>query len=126
MILLFQIPGERTQLCCPKDAIDPPLENAPNIPDQNECTNVLSGGESSCELYNKCSPFLQLISNLKRPFPKSLPTLMRSSFMCGFDKIGGFSVPKICCPQDALITTTSTTTSTTTTTTTTSTPSKDK
>ena len=70
-------------------------------------------------LYNKCTPFLQLLLNLKRPIPPTLPNLMQGSWLCGLENVAGFNLPKICCPNDAIVVepTPSTTTTTTTTTT---------
>ena len=70
-------------------------------------------------LNNKCTPFLQLLLNLKRPIPPTLPNLMQGSWLCGLENVAGFNLPKICCPNDAIVVepTPSTTTTTTTTTT---------
>ncbi len=112
------------EICCPLEGIEPAPEDSPILPDKDECITQ-TGAEATCAIYNSCSPFLQLLLNLKRPIQPSLPALMRGSWLCGFENQGGFNFPKICCPKDAIIdktrinTTPSTTTSTTTTTTTT-------
>ena len=38
-----------------------------------------------------------MISNLSRPFPGELPSLMKESLMCGRENVGGFHLPKVCC-----------------------------
>merc|ERR1719411_882928 len=91
------------EICCPSEGIDPSIENLPVIPDRNECAFSLSNQEASCELYSRCSPFLQLLSNLRRPIPKTLPKLMISSFVCGLENVGGFRLPKLCCAKEALL-----------------------
>lgn len=94
-----------TEICCPFESIDsPPIPELakPAIPDKGEC--VLQSGEpSSCAAYNLCSPFLQLLSNLRRPVPSTLPKLMRSSWLCGVEQVSGLTVPKVCCPTAAVI-----------------------
>jgi len=110
-------------ICCPLDGIEPAVEEKPSLPDRNECLTQ-SGVPASCTLYNKCTPFLQLLLNLKRPIPPTLPKLMQGSWLCGLENVAGFNLPKICCPNAAIMKdpTPSTTTETTTTTTTTTTP----
>jgi len=106
------------QLCCPLEGIQPQIEDKPTLPDKNEC-GTQTGAPASCTLYNKCTPFLQLLLNLKRPIPPTLPNLMQGSWLCGLENVAGFNLPKICCPNDAIVVepTPSTTTTTTTTTT---------
>ena len=114
------------EICCPFEGIDPPLELKPaNLPDKNACLTQ-TGVPASCALYSNCSPFLELLLNLQKPIPSTLPRLMVGSWLCGRQNIGGFNLPKICCPDQAIVkpttTTTTTTTTSTTTTTTTTTP----
>lgn len=112
------------EICCPFDGIEPPLDEKPGFPDKNECLTQ-TGKQASCALYNDCSPFLQLLLGLQKPIPPTLPKLMRGSWLCGFENVAGFNLPKICCPDEAIIkrdNNPSTTTSTTTTTTTTVSP----
>ncbi len=59
---------------------------------------------ATCTAYSNCSPFLQLVANVRRPIPPELPRLMRSGWMCGLEASGsGVRLPKICCPTAALI-----------------------
>lgn len=115
----FFCPGTNSPIlvCCPLDGIKPAVEEKPSLPDKNECLTQ-SGAPASCTLYNKCTPFLQLLLNLKRPVPPTLPKLMQGSWLCGLENVAGFNLPKICCPDAAIMrdTTPSTTTTTTTTT----------
>ena len=60
------------------------------------------GGAAECVLYSACSPFVQLLVNLQRPFPPEVPDLMRSGWLCGLENSGGILLPKICCPKAAL------------------------
>lgn len=72
-----------------------------NLVGQQRNSCELQGGlASECTPYDKCSPFIQLMANLRKPLPRSTPTLIRSSFLCGQDSER--QVPKICCPAAAL------------------------
>merc|ERR1712008_519061 len=90
------------QICCPLEGIEPQIEEKPSLPDKEEC-GTQNGAPASCTLYNKCSPFLQLLLNLKRPIPPTLPNLMQGSWLCGLENVAGFNLPKICCPNDAIV-----------------------
>jgi hypothetical protein len=62
-----------------------------------------SGEESSCVLYDQCSPFLQMLTNMKQPFPPEIPELMRDSWLCNVRNVGGISLPEICCPKQGVV-----------------------
>ena len=66
-----------------------------------ECT-AQGGEEGSCTVYFQCPPLLQLLSNLRRPFPAELPRFMQSSILCGRENVGGLNLPKVCCPKEAV------------------------
>ena len=89
------------QICCPFDGIEPAPDRKPVIPDKDEC-GTQTGQPATCTVYNKCNPFLELLINLKKPIPPSLPKLMQGSWLCGFENVGGFNLPQICCPNDAI------------------------
>ena len=93
--------GEPITICCPFEGIDPEPENPPPIPDRSGCSTQ-TGAEASCAVYSECAPFIQLIVNLKRPVPRTLPKLMQGSWLCGTENRGGFLLPKICCPNEAI------------------------
>jgi len=63
--------GIAQELCCPVAGIDPPVEDSKALPEKNECEFQI-GEKASCEFYNLCSPFLQLLSNLRKPVPKNV------------------------------------------------------
>merc|ERR1711890_195375 len=61
-------------------------------------------GPAECVLYNQCSPFTQLLTNLQRPLPPAVPKIIRSSYHCGLEseETTGNRLPRICCPSAAL------------------------
>ncbi len=96
-------PSDDLEICCPLEAIDPPEEDKPPLPDRRGSCLTQTGTAASCAAYNRCSPFLQLLSNLRRPVPRTLPKLMQKTWVCGSENTGGFRIPKICCPNDAIL-----------------------
>ena len=69
----------------------------------DEACSVQDGSKTgTCTLYFKCNPLLQLLSNLQQPFPKEVPKLMQNSILCGREDVGGFNLPKVCCPSEAV------------------------
>merc|ERR1712241_937112 len=93
--------GDPILICCPLNGIEPAVEEKPTLPDKNACLTQ-SGAPGSCTLYDKCAPFLQLLLNLKKHIPPTLPLLMQGSWLCGVENVGGFNLPQICCPNDAI------------------------
>ena len=61
------------------------------------------GRPGSCILFFHCKPFVHLISNLTRPFPSDFSSLVKHSLLCGEKHVGGFNLPKVCCPPVDLI-----------------------
>jgi len=109
--------GGEVQVCCPLQGIQNPTPTRkPTIRNRESCS-VQSGDSSSCVKWSRCAPLLQLLTNLRRPFPPELPQIMQAGFLCGFDDLGGFFVPKVCCPNEAVTEEEGTVSSTTTTTT---------
>lgn len=71
---------------------------------------VVQNGElGSCSVYLRCPPLLQLLSNLRRPFPAEVPRLMQQSLLCGRENVDGVNLPKVCCPREAVADESSTT-----------------
>merc|ERR1719422_2602756 len=80
-----------------------------------EC-HLPSGSAASCVDISRCSHLNKLIANLQRPFPGDVtllislkkpldpvvPSMVRSSFLCGAEEVEGRTLPKICCPSAAL------------------------
>ena len=64
--------------------------------------SIQNGDSGTCVAYNRCGPLLQLLTNLRQPFPPEVPQLMQAGFLCGFESIGGFSIPQVCCPNEAV------------------------
>ena len=52
-------------------------------------------GDAVCVAYNACSPFNQLLANVRRPIPPELPALMRTGWMCGLETSNGVRLPKV-------------------------------
>jgi len=100
---MFVCPGDKT-VCCPFNSIsNPKPKNRPPIRDKDEACSVQDGSKTgTCTLYFKCNPLLQLLSNLQQPFPKEVPKLMQNSILCGREDVGGFNLPKVCCPSEAV------------------------
>lgn len=96
-------PQDRSiEICCPFEGIEPAIEEKPGFADKSDCLTQ-TGKPATCALYNDCSPFLQLLLGVQKPVPSTLPKLMRGSWLCGFENVGGFDLPKICCPDEAII-----------------------
>ena len=110
--------------CCP----DPPRTNfsLDSLSGPGSCS-MQDGGPASCVAYNKCPPFTLMLHNLIKPLTKAVPFIMQEVYLCGVDTDLGLNIPNICCPDQALASSTYTkeekelTPSTTTTTTTTTT-----
>jgi len=99
----FLCSGGDNEMCCPFDSIDnPKLEERPIIRDRDEQCSVQGDATGTCAVYFKCNPLLQLLSNLKQPFPPEISQLMKGSLLCGFENIGGLNLPKVCCPTKAV------------------------
>jgi len=93
--------GGSVSVCCPVEGIIPPLELSSTHPDKEGC-GMQQGGAADCVTYDQCSPFVQLLVNLKKPLDPVVPSMVRSSFLCGTDESEGRVLPKICCPSAAL------------------------
>lgn len=89
------------EVCCPLQGIVPRPKTKPKVAPKDGCS-LQRGGAAECVLYSACSPFVQLLVNLQRPFPPEVPDLMRSGWLCGLENSGGILLPKICCPKAAL------------------------
>jgi len=110
--------GGSVSVCCPLDGLVSPV-GRPQVADRGTC-EMQAGEEAECVKYSSCSPFVQMMVNLKKPLHPAVPSMVRSSFLCGLDESSGQKLPKICCPSAALaakqkptVTTTTTTTTTT-------------
>merc|ERR1719483_1352181 len=89
-------------VCCPLDGlVSPDTGERPFVPDRETC-QMQEGVAAECVRYSKCSPFVQMMINLKKPLHPSVPSMVRSSYLCGIDEIEGKRLPKICCPSAAL------------------------
>lgn len=95
-------PQEPQTVCCPFRGIEPPPKRLPTFRNKENCS-FQNGVPAVCTLYDTCSPILQLLTNLRQPFPSDVPNLMQASILCGAEVLGGFSVPKVCCPEAAVI-----------------------
>merc|ERR1719411_1239929 len=88
-------------VCCPLDGLVSPLEDPPEAEPRDTC-QMQRGEPAECVTYSKCSPFVQLLVNLKKPLDPVVPRMVRSSFLCGVDESSGTILPQICCPSAAL------------------------
>lgn len=93
--------GAGVQVCCPVDGLLDPSSAQPQIKDRPGCS--IQTGPAECVTYSSCSPFVQMLSNLKKPLHPAVPALVRSSYLCGTHKDdSGRVLPKVCCPSAAL------------------------
>jgi len=92
---------DSVSVCCPTDGVSPALEPGPSHQDREGC-GMQQGAQAECVTYNQCSPFVQLLVNLKKPLDPVVPSMVRSSFLCGAEEVEGRTLPKICCPSAAL------------------------
>jgi len=88
-------------VCCPLEGVSPALDLPTAHPDREGCA-MQHDEEAECVTYNQCSPFVQLLVNLKKPLDPVVPSMVRSSFLCGAEETDGRVLPKICCPSAAL------------------------
>lgn len=93
--------GTQVSVCCPLDGLVSPLENPPEAEPRDTCA-MQRGEAAECVNYSNCSPFVQLLVNLKKPLDPVVPRMVRSSYLCGADESTGAIIPKICCPSAAL------------------------
>ena len=91
------------QVCCPEDGLLSPA------PDQDLSSQETRGScamqrdqPAQCVTYNQCSPFVQLLVNIKKPLDPVVPRMIRSSYLCGVDESEQSNLPKVCCPTAAL------------------------
>jgi len=90
------------QVCCPLDGlVSPDSRERPFVPDRESC-EMQAGVSAECVRYSQCSPFVQMMVNLKKPLHPSVPSMVRSSYLCGIEEIEGKRLPKVCCPSEAL------------------------
>jgi len=92
--------GGTVSVCCPLDGLVSPV-GRPQVSDRGTC-GMQEGEEAECVKYSSCSPFVQMMVNLKKPLHPAVPSMVRSSFLCGLDESTGQKLPKICCPSAAL------------------------
>ena len=91
-------------VCCPLEGIQPPLQLSTRQDTQKRpgC-GMQAGAEAECVTYSECSPFVQMMVNLKKPLDPVVPDMVRSSWLCGVvEGAEGGQVPQICCPSAAL------------------------
>eukprot|EP00092_Neocalanus_flemingeri_P046968 GFUD01053047.1.p1 GENE.GFUD01053047.1~~GFUD01053047.1.p1 ORF type:complete len:457 (-),score=101.46 GFUD01053047.1:210-1580(-) len=87
-------------VCCPLDGLVSPV-GRPQVRNRNTC-EMQEDVEAECVKYSSCSPFVQMMVNLKKPLHPAVPSMVRSSFLCGIDDSTGQKLPKVCCPSAAL------------------------
>jgi len=105
--------GAGVQVCCSVDGLLDPSSAQPQIKDRPGCS--IQTGPAECVPYASCSPFVQMLSNLKKPLHPAVPALVRSSYLCGTSQDdSGQTVPNVCCPSAALAALTTPTTTPTT------------
>lgn len=92
--------GGSVSVCCPLDGLVSPA-GRPQVRNRGTC-EMQGGEEAECVKYSSCSPFVQMMVNLKKPLHPAVPSMVRSSFLCGIDDSTGQKLPKICCPSAAL------------------------
>ena len=93
--------GGSVAVCCPTAGVVPPLSSQPLTQDRGHC-ELQQGLPAQCVLYSQCSPFVEMMANLRKPLPPSTSSLIKSSFLCGASEEDGKKYPNICCPEAAL------------------------
>lgn len=93
--------GGEISVCCPPDGLTVPPDTSSILPDRTGC-GLQANSPAVCVEYTTCSPFVLLMSNLRKPLPSAVPNIVRSSYLCGTAESGGVKSPKICCPAAAL------------------------
>merc|ERR1712020_89001 len=83
--------GSGVQVCCPVEGLVSPSSARPQVRDRPDC--AIQDGPAECVAYNVCSPFVQLLSNLKKPLHPVVPTMVRSSYLCGREEDSSGSTP---------------------------------
>jgi len=90
----------KPQVCC--SSKDLPVVEEPATEDRPGCL-LQDDRPAVCVPFSSCSPFMEMMANLRKPLHPSVPALVRSSYLCGAeDAPSGKKIPKICCPKDAL------------------------
>ena len=97
---MFHFTGQ-VFVCCPHDGLVSSVDERKIAEDRSSC-GLQDDISSTCVLYSKCSPFLQLMSNLVKPLPISVSSIVGSSFLCGVTEDERGRYPNICCPTAAL------------------------
>jgi len=97
----------KPQVCCSVKDLPAVEEEEPGlvvVEDRSQPRCLLQDDRPAvCVSYSSCSPFMEMMANLRKPLHESVPLLIRSSYLCGReDGPGGKMTPKICCPKDAL------------------------
>lgn len=88
-------------VCCPHDGLVSSVDEGKITEDRASC-GLQDSISSTCVLYSHCSPFLELMSNLVKPLPTSVSSIVGSSFLCGVTEDVRGRYPNICCPTAAL------------------------
>ena len=88
-------------VCCPPEGLNLPDSEATNQTTRNSC-ELQNGIHSTCVVYSKCSPFLEMMANLRKPLPSAVSSLVSSSYLCGITEENSRRYPNICCPTAAL------------------------
>ncbi|XP_023332008.1 melanization protease 1 isoform X2 [Eurytemora carolleeae] len=91
--------GQGITVCCPGDGLT--VKTKVEGENRGEC-GLQDGMSAECVSYLQCSPFVQLMANLRKPLPSSSPRLIQSSYLCGVDTVGEEPLPKVCCPSQAI------------------------
>ena len=100
--------GKTITVCCPTDGLATPPQSTPRMAPREEC-GLQNDKAAECTTLSNCEPLHKMLVNLKRPFPASVPSIMKSSYLCGVERVAGRTEHKVCCP--ATSETSSTTTS---------------
>jgi len=92
----------KPQVCC--SSRDLPLTEVTETTEDRTGCLLQDERPAVCVPFSSCSPFMEMMANLRKPLHRSVPALIRSSYLCGAedDNSSGKKIPKICCPKDAL------------------------
>ena len=70
--------GSSVSVCCPSDGLVTPAESPETVPRRSDPDCAMQAGAGAeCVTYSQCSPFVQLLVNIKKPLDPVVPAMIR-------------------------------------------------